>query len=265
MVFQMAPDTEAPSEMLIYFPDFRALCTAEDATHNLHNLLTLRGAVVRDPHGWAKYLTEAVDLFGDKTDVAFASHHWPTWGQERVVEFLGIQRDLYAYLHDQTLRLINKGWTGTEIAEHLPLPPALENAWSTHGYYGSVSHNLKAIYQRYMGWFDGNPAHLWQHTPVEQGKRYVEFMGGADEVVTKARGSFDGGDFRWAAEVLSHVVFAQPDHAAARSCSPTRSNNSATARRTAPGATSTSPARPNCATGSSAPRRSRLRRTSSRT
>ncbi|WTW98401.1 MBL fold metallo-hydrolase [Streptomycetaceae bacterium NBC_01309] len=216
MVFQMAPDTEAPSEMLIYFPDFRALCTAEDATHNLHNLLTLRGAVVRDPHGWAKYLTEAVDLFGDKTDVAFASHHWPTWGQERVVEFLGIQRDLYAYLHDQTLRLINKGWTGTEIAEHLPLPPALENAWSTHGYYGSVSHNLKAIYQRYMGWFDGNPAHLWQHTPVEQGKRYVEFMGGADEVVTKARGSFDGGDFRWAAEVLSHVVFAQPDHAAAR-------------------------------------------------
>ncbi|MFD7297512.1 alkyl/aryl-sulfatase [Streptomyces sp. NPDC059897] len=216
MVFQMAPDTEAPSEMLIHFPDFRALCAAEDATHTLHNLLTLRGAVVRDPHGWSHYLTETIDLFGDKSDVVFASHHWPTWGQDRVVEFLESQRDLYGYLHDQTLRLINKGWTGAEIAEHLPLPPALENAWNARGYYGSVSHNLKAIYQRYMGWFDGNPAHLWQHPPVEAGKRYVEFMGGADTVVDKARGSFDAGDYRWAAEVLSHVVFAEPDHAAAR-------------------------------------------------
>ncbi|MFF3490225.1 alkyl/aryl-sulfatase [Streptomyces sp. NPDC002795] len=216
MVFQMAPDTEAPSEMLIYFPDFKALCAAEDATHTLHNLLTLRGAVVRDPHGWSHYLTETIDLFGDKSDVVFASHHWPTWGQERVVEFLECQRDLYGYLHDQSLRLINKGWTGSEIAEHLQLPPALENAWNARGYYGSVSHNLKAIYQRYMGWFDGNPAHLWQHPPVEAGKRYVEFMGGADTVVDKARGSFDAGDYRWAAEVLSHVVFAEPDHAAAR-------------------------------------------------
>lgn len=216
MIFQMAPDTEAPSEMLIYFPDFKALCAAEDATHTLHNLLTLRGAVVRDPHAWSHYLTESIDLFGDRTDVVFASHHWPTWGQDRAVRYLSIQRDLYGYLHDQTLRLINKGWTGTEIAEHLPLPPALENAWSTHGYYGSVSHNLKAVYQRYMGWFDGNPAHLWQHTPIEAGKRYVAFMGGADAVVDKARGSFGEGDFRWAAEVLSHVVFAQPDHAAAR-------------------------------------------------
>ncbi|MFZ3565866.1 alkyl/aryl-sulfatase [Streptomyces sp. BH097] len=216
MVFQMAPDTEAPSEMLIHFPDFRALCAAEDATHTLHNLLTLRGAVVRDPHGWSHYLTETIDLFGDKSDVVFASHHWPTWGQDRVVEFLESQRDLYGYLHDQTLRLINKGWTGAEIAEHLELPPALENAWNARGYYGSVSHNLKAIYQRYMGWFDGNPAHLWQHPPVEAGKRYVEFMGGADTVVDKARGSFDAGDYRWAAEVLSHVVFAEPDHAAAR-------------------------------------------------
>ncbi|MFB7481197.1 alkyl/aryl-sulfatase [Streptomyces anulatus] len=216
MVFQMAPDTEAPSEMLIHFPDLRVLCTAEDATHTLHNLLTLRGAVVRDPHNWSRYLTETIDLFGDTTDVAFASHHWPTWGQERVRNFLTVQRDLYGYLHDQTLRLINKGWTGSEIAEHLQLPPALENAWSTHGYYGSVSHNLKAIYQRYMGWFDGNPAHLWQHTPTEAGRRYMEFMGGADTVVAKARGSFEAGDLRWAAEVLNHVVFAQPDHAAAR-------------------------------------------------
>ncbi|OLO29974.1 alkyl/aryl-sulfatase [Streptomyces sp. MNU77] len=216
MVFQMAPDTEAPSEMLIHFPDLRVLCTAEDATHTLHNLLTLRGAVVRDPHNWSRYLTETVDLFGDTTDVAFASHHWPTWGQERVRNFLTVQRDLYGYLHDQTLRLINKGWTGSEIAEHLQLPPALEKAWSTHGYYGSVSHNLKAVYQRYMGWFDGNPAHLWQHTPTEAGRRYVEFMGGADTVVAKARDSFDSGDLRWAAEVLNHVVLTRPDHTAAR-------------------------------------------------
>lgn len=215
MVFQMAPDTEAPAELLIHFPDLRALCTAEDATHTLHNLLTLRGAVGRDPHAWSHALTETIDLFGAGTDVAFASHHWPTWGQERVVQFLETQRDLYGYLHDQCLRLINKGWTGIEIAEHL-LPPALEKAWNTHGYYGSVSHNLKAIYQRYMGWFDGNPAHLWQHPPLEAGRRYVEFMGGADAVVDKARGSFEAGDYRWAAEVLNHVVFAQPDHAAGR-------------------------------------------------
>ncbi|MBB0246085.1 MBL fold metallo-hydrolase [Streptomyces alkaliphilus] len=216
MVFQMAPDTEAPSEMLIHFPDLRALCTAEDATHTLHNLLTLRGAVVRDPRRWSQYLTECIDLFGDTTDVAFASHHWPTWGQDRIKHFLSVQRDLYGYLHDQTLRLINKGWTGTEIAEHLQLPPALEREWSTHGYYGSVNHNLKAVYQRYMGWFDGNPAHLWQHTPTEAARRYVEFMGGADTVVDKARASFEAGDLRWVAEVLNHVVFARTDHAAAR-------------------------------------------------
>ncbi|WAC57262.1 alkyl/aryl-sulfatase [Gordonia sp. SL306] len=216
MVFQMAPDTEAPSEMLIYLPDFKALCAAEDATHNFHNLLTLRGAVVRDPHGWAKYLTETVDLFGGEVEAVFASHHWPVWGNERVVEFLTTQRDLYAYVHDQTLRMMNKGLTGPEIAESIELPPALETAWSTHGYYGSVSHNVKAIYQRYLGWFDGNPAHLWEHTPVEQAKRYVEFMGGADAVVTKARESFDAGDYRWVAQVINHVVFAQPDHADAK-------------------------------------------------
>ncbi|UYM06057.1 alkyl/aryl-sulfatase [Solicola gregarius] len=216
MIFQMAPGTEAPSEMLIFFPDHRALCAAEDATHTLHNLLTLRGAVVRDPHVWSVYLTETVDLFGARTDVVFASHHWPTWGQGNVIEYLTLQRDLYAYLHDQTLRMLNKGLVGAEIAEAIELPPALENAWHARGYYGSVSHNVKAIYQRYMGWFDGNPAHLWQHPPVEAGKRYVDFMGGADAVVEKARASYDAGDFRWVAEVVNHVVFAEPDHAGAR-------------------------------------------------
>ncbi|TQM58381.1 alkyl/aryl-sulfatase [Humibacillus xanthopallidus] len=214
--FQMTPGTEAPAEMHFYFPTYRALCLAENATHNLHNLLTLRGALVRDPNAWAKYLTEAIDLFAGRTDVAFASHHWPTWGRDRIVRFLSVQRDLYAYLHDQTLRMLNQGMTGPEIAEAIELPPALEQAWSTHGYYGSVSHNVKAIYQRYMGWFDGNPAHLWQHPPVEKARRYVEFMGGADAVVEKAQASFDAGDYRWVAEVLSHVVFAEQQHTAAR-------------------------------------------------
>ncbi|WP_435737250.1 alkyl sulfatase dimerization domain-containing protein [Cellulosimicrobium sp. PMB13] len=216
IVFQMAPDTEAPSEMLFYFPDHKALCAAEDATHNLHNLLTLRGAVVRDPHVWSRYLTETIDLWGGDVEVVFASHHWPTWGNERVVGFLSLQRDLYGYLHDQTLRLLNQGLNGPEIAEQITLPPALENAWSTRGYYGSVSHNVKAIYQRYMGWFNGNPATLWEHVPVERAKRYVDYMGGADAVVEKARAAFDAGDFRWVAEVVNHVVFAQPDHAGAR-------------------------------------------------
>lgn len=216
MVFQMAPGTEAPAEFLVYFPDHRALCAAEDATHTLHNLLTLRGALVRDPHAWSNYLTETIDLFGGEAEVVFASHHWPTWGAERVVKFLSLQRDLYAYLHDQTLRLINKGLTGPEIAEEIALPPALEAAWHARGYYGSVSHNVKAIYQRYMGWYDGNPAHLWQHPPVEQGKRYVKFAGGADSIVEHAQEAYESGDLRWAAEILSHVVFAQPDHTAAR-------------------------------------------------
>ncbi|MFJ6512937.1 alkyl/aryl-sulfatase [Streptomyces sp. NPDC091406] len=216
MVFQMAPDTESPAEMLIYFPDHKALCTAEDATHTFHNLLTLRGAVVRDPHGWSGYLTEAIDLFGGKAEAVFASHHWPVRGARRVVDFLTVQRDLYGYVHDQTLRLLNKGLTGPEIAEELQLPPALEKAWSTHGYYGSLSHNVKAIYQRYMGWFDGNPANLWQHPPQERAVRYLEAIGGADTAVARARTSFDAGDYRWTAELLGHVVFAQPDHAAAR-------------------------------------------------
>jgi alkyl sulfatase BDS1-like metallo-beta-lactamase superfamily hydrolase len=213
--FQMAPGTEAPVEMHFLFPDHNALCMAENATHNFHNLLTLRGALVRDPHAWARYLTEAIDRFAGRADVLFASHHWPTWGRDELREFLEIQRDLYAYVHDQTLRMLNRGMTGIEIAEAIQLPPALENAWSTHGYYGSVSHNVKAVYQRYMGWYDGNPANLWAHTPAEAGKRYLEFMGGADAVVEKARSSFDDGDYRWVAEVVNHVIQVHPDHAGA--------------------------------------------------
>lgn len=214
--FQMAPGTEAPAEMHFYFPKFRALCMAENATHNLHNLLTLRGALVRDPHGWAGYLTEAIDTFADRADVVFASHHWPTWGQDNIVEFLSLQRDLYAYLHDQTLRQLNQGYTGIEIAESFQMPPALQKAWHAHGYYGSVSHNVKAVYQRYMGWFDGNPARLWAHPPEAIGPRYVEAMGGADRVVELARAAVDAGDYRWAATLLDHVMFTDDGHAGAR-------------------------------------------------
>jgi alkyl sulfatase BDS1-like metallo-beta-lactamase superfamily hydrolase len=214
--FQMAPGTEAPAEMHFYFPKFRALCMAENATHNLHNLLTLRGALVRDPHGWAGYLTEAIDAFSDRADVVFASHHWPTWGRENIVEFLSLQRDLYAYLHDQTLRQLNQGFTGIEIAETFRMPPTLEKAWNTHGYYGSVSHNVKAVYQRYMGWFDGNPGRLWQHPPEVAAPRYVDAMGGLDRVVDLARSAFDDGDFRWAATLLDHAIFTDPAHPAAR-------------------------------------------------
>ena len=216
MEFQLTPGTEAPAEMNLLFPDHRALCMAENATHVLHNVLTIRGALVRDARTWSRYITEAIELFGDRADVEFASHHWPTWGRERFTAYLELQRDLYAYLHDQTLRLLNRGLTGIEIAEEIELPPALEQAWHARGYYGSVSHNVKAIYQRYLGWYDGNPAHLWQHVPVEAGRRYVAAMGGADAVLTHARAAFDEGDFRWVAELVNHVVFAEPDNAAAR-------------------------------------------------
>ncbi|WP_046321998.1 alkyl sulfatase dimerization domain-containing protein [Mycobacterium sp. UM_Kg1] len=214
--FQMAPGSEAPAEMHFYFPQFRALCMAENATHNQHNLLTLRGALVRDPRAWAGYLTEAIDTFAGRSDVVFASHHWPTWGTERIVEYLGLQRDLYAYLHDQTLRLLNRGFTGVEIAEDFALPPALDNAWHARGYYGSVSHNVKAVYQRYLGWFDGNPARLWPHPPEALGPRYAAAMGGVDRVVELAEAAFNDGDFRWAATLLDHAIFTDADHAGAR-------------------------------------------------
>lgn len=214
--FQMAPGTEAPSEMHFYFPKWNALCMAENATHTLHNLLTLRGAVVRDAHDWSRYLTEAIARYGGKTDVVFTSHHWPTWGREKIVEFLALQRDLYAYLNDQTLRLLNRGYTATEVAETFQLPPALDQAWHARGYYGSVNHNVKAIVQRYIGWFDGNPARLWPHPPVEIAKRYVKLAGGIDNLIAAAQEAFDEGDFRWAATLLDHAVFAEENNETVR-------------------------------------------------
>jgi alkyl sulfatase BDS1-like metallo-beta-lactamase superfamily hydrolase len=216
MVFQLTPGTEAPAEMNFHFPDHRVLCIAENATHTMHNTLTLRGALVRDPHVWAAYLDEAIELFGADSEALFAGHHWPRWGSGRIVDYLRKQRDLYAYLNDQTLRLLNRGLTGREIAEQLELPPELAAEWHCRGYYGSVSHNVKAVYQRYMGWFDGNPAHLWEHPPVASAQRYVEFMGGAERVLELARASFEEGDYRWVAEVVNHVVFAEPENREAR-------------------------------------------------
>jgi alkyl sulfatase BDS1-like metallo-beta-lactamase superfamily hydrolase len=216
IVFQITPGTEAPSEMNFYFPDHRALCLAENVTHNLHNLLTLRGAQVRDARAWSRYIAEAIELFGGDAQLAFASHHWPTWGVDNVLRLMKQQRDLYAYLHDQTLRLLNQGYVGTEIAEMFLMPPALEAAWHTHGYYGSVSHNVKAVYQRYLGWYDGNPAHLWQHPPEAAAARYTRILGGVDATVARAREFADAGDLRFAAELASHAVFADPSSDAAK-------------------------------------------------
>jgi alkyl sulfatase BDS1-like metallo-beta-lactamase superfamily hydrolase len=215
-VFQLTPGTEAPSEMNFFFPDQRVLFVAENASHTMHNTLTLRGALVRDPRIWAHYLNQTIERYGRHADVLFACHHWPTWGTDQIVDYLARQRDMYGYLHDQTLRQINQGRTGIEIAEDFELPPSLDQAWHCRGYYGSVSHNVKAIYQRYMGWFDGNPAHLWEHTTVQASERYVEFMGGADAVLAKAQESYDAGDFRWVVQVVNHVVFAEPGNAAAK-------------------------------------------------
>lgn len=216
MIFQMAPNTEAPAEMIIYFPQMRALCMAEDATHTLHNLYTLRGAQVRDAASWWKSLNMAIEMFGNKSDVVFAQHHWPMWGTENIVNFLSKQRDLYKYIHDQTLHMINQGYTLTEVGNQLKLPSSLANEWYNRGYYGSVSHNAKAVYQRYLGWYDSNPAHLDPLSPVDASKRYVEFMGGADAVINKAQKYYEKGEYRWVAEVMNHVVFADPQNTRAR-------------------------------------------------
>jgi alkyl sulfatase BDS1-like metallo-beta-lactamase superfamily hydrolase len=216
MTFQLTPGTEAPAAMNTHFPRAKVLCVADNVARSMHNILTPRGALVRDPRVWAHYLDEAIELYGAESEVLFSGHHWACWGNERIVDLLEKQRDLYTYLHDQTLRLLNKGDTGPEIAESIELPPSLAGEWHCREFYGSVSHNTKAIYQRYMGWFDGNPAHLWEHPPVEGARRYVQFMGGSEAVLEKARRSFEQGDYRWVAEVVNHVVFAEPDNEDAR-------------------------------------------------
>jgi len=216
IVFQLVPDTEAPAEMNMFFPAFRALDVAENATHNLHNLYPLRGAQVRDGNAWARYLNEAMERFGADTDVVFAQHHWPVWGQARALAFLGAQRDLYKFLHDQTVRLMNHGFKAAEIAERLKLPTSLTRTWHARGYYGTLSHNAKAVYQRYLGWYDANPATLNPLAPVERGQKYVEYMGGAEAAIRRAREDYARGEYRFVAEVMSHLVFADPANTEAR-------------------------------------------------
>ncbi|MGI8461731.1 MAG: alkyl/aryl-sulfatase [Solirubrobacterales bacterium] len=215
-VFQLVPETEAPAEMNFHLPDRGALYIAEIATHSFHNVLTLRGAQVRDALGWSKYLNEAIELFAAESDVVFHGHHWPTWGREQLAEMLRAHRDLYRYTHDQTLRLMNKGLTPTEIAAEVELPATLAETWSCRGYYGTVSHNVRAVYQRYLGYFDGRPSSLDPLPPVESGRRYVELAGGPEQMLASACAAFEGGEYRWAAELAGHLVFADPENTEAR-------------------------------------------------
>lgn len=216
LVFQLTPGTEAPAEMNFYLPQLRAVFLAENANLTMHNLLPPRGALVRDAKAWADYLTESIRLFGDKSDYLFAAHGIPRFGREEILEFLILHRDAYKFLHDQTVRLMNAGLTGTEIAEVLKLPEPLAKQWYNRGYYGTMNHNSKAVYQRYMGWYDGNPANLWPLPPEPAAKRYVEAMGGAQAVLERAKSAAEQGDYRWAATLLNHLVFADQTNAAAR-------------------------------------------------
>ena len=231
VVWQNVPGSEAPAEMLFYFPEFHAFCVSEDATHTLHNLYTLRGAKVRDAIGWANYLSEAIEMLEqakDPVEVVFASHHWPTWDDDEttdeneVIEYLKKQRDLYKYLHDQTLHLANQGYTMLEIAEMFELPASLADEWYNRGYYGSVNHNVKSgLHQRYLGWFDGNPAHLYALPPERAGHKYIEYMGGPRKAIKLARADYADAantkskltseDYRWVAQVMSDVVFGYCD------------------------------------------------------
>lgn len=214
--FHLVPGSEAPSEMIMYFPQFKLLNMAEDATHNMHNLYTIRGAEIRDGRLWSRYINDALARYGDRTDIVIAQHHWPIWDNARVVAFLKKQRDLYKFIHDQSVRLLNHGLTSTEIAEQLKLPPSLANDWAARGYYGTLSHNAKAVYQFYLGWYDANPADLNPLPRAEEAKKQVEYMGGAEATIKRARDDYKAGQYRWVASVMSKVVFADPANKEAR-------------------------------------------------
>jgi alkyl sulfatase BDS1-like metallo-beta-lactamase superfamily hydrolase len=214
--FQMAPNSEAPAEMHFFIPRYKLLNLAENCTHNFHNLLPFRGADVRDALAWSKYLGEALQMWGGKADAMCGQHHWPVWGHERIDTMIRQQRDLYKFAHDQTIRLMNHGLTAAEIAETIKLPASLDGAWHARGYYGHIRHNVKAIYQKYLGWYDANPVNLDPLPPVEAGKKYVEYMGGAAAILERAARDFAKGEFRFVAQAVSHLVFADPDNQAAR-------------------------------------------------
>lgn len=211
MEFQMTPGTEAPTEMNTFFPQFKAMWMAENTTNTMHNLLTLRGAQVRDARVWASFLDETIRTYGPNTEVKFQSHHWPKWGNANIIDYWKRQRDMYKYMHDQSVRLMNQGLVGSEIAEEIAFPPEINEYWPDRGYYGTLKHNSRAVYQRYMGWYDGNPSDLDDLPPQEAAKKYVEYMGGEEAILEKAKNDFDNGNYRWTASVLKHVVFANPD------------------------------------------------------
>lgn len=215
-VFLMAPGSEAPAEMLFFLPEHKALCAAEDATHTMHNLYTLRGAKIRDAKAWASYLNQAIDMFGAQTEVVFAQHHWPKWENSACIDFLEKQRDMYKYIHDQTLRLANQGYSMVEIGEMITMPDSLAKEWYNRGYYGSLNHNAKSVYNFYLGWFSGNPSTLYPLPDIEAAKKQVEYMGGAENILEKAQKDYEKGNYRWVAQVLNYVVFAEPTNKEAK-------------------------------------------------
>lgn len=215
--FQLTPGAEAPAEFMFYLPQFKALCVAEEVNGVLHNLYTLRGAKTRDALIWVRHLNDTLRLFGDRTDLVFGSHHWPRWGQEAGLDYIAKQRDLYRYIHDQTVRLMNSGLTPVEIADQIKLPDSLAKEFYNRDYYGTVSHNVRAVYNFYLGFFDGVPAHLNPLPPVQMGKKYVELAGGAQALIASAERSIEQGEYRWAAEILNHLVYADPENETAKS------------------------------------------------
>lgn len=214
--FLMAPGSEAPSEMHFYIPALKALCTAENATHTLHNFYTLRGAKTRDTSKWTSYLNQTLDLWGSQAEVLFMPHTWPVWGNQHINDYIGKYRDTIKYIHDQTLHLANQGYTMNEIGNMVKLPPALANNWASRGYYGSVSHNARAVYNFYLGYFDGNPANLNPYGQADMGKRYVEALGGAKHAIELAQQAYDKGDYRWTSELLKQVIAADPGNQTAK-------------------------------------------------
>ena len=216
MEFQMTPGTEAPAEMNTWLPQFNALWMAENCTGTLHNLYTLRGAAVRDGAAWAKYITEAITLYGDETEVVFQSHNWPHWGNVVAIEYLEKSAAVYKFINDQTLTYLNQGYTSDEISNMIELPEALEKNWYTRQYYGTVAHNSKAVYQKYMGWYDANPVNLNPLTPTESAKKWVEYLGDVEVVLRMAKADFDKGEYQWVAEITNVIVFADPANEAAR-------------------------------------------------
>jgi alkyl sulfatase BDS1-like metallo-beta-lactamase superfamily hydrolase len=214
--FMMAPDSEAPAEMHWFIEQFKAVTAAENCCHTLHNTYSIRGTKIRDPLSWSKHLERTIEMWGGRAEIMFGMHHWPAWGNERVRELLGMARDGYRFINDETLRLANHGLTTNEIAEEVAFPPELGRHWAMRGYYGTLNHNVKATYVNYLGWFDGNPATLHTLPPEQAAGRYVEFMGGAEAALKKAREAFEAGEYRWVVEVVNHVVFADPDNESAR-------------------------------------------------